>query len=84
MSKGQSKYGFSLGTVTITKSEDHSNSPNDVELRAVHDAMVDQLDRGDPHLTFNVDDMRVEVEIFPYSVMQQAAERLGVNLGINR
>ena len=81
--QGQSKYAFSLGTVTITKTDD-GYAPNDAELQQVRVVMEQMLDGGRPHLTFDVDTMHVQVEIDERRVMAEAVKPLRENRRIHR
>ena len=80
---GQSKYGFSTGVVTVTQLDPDAYAPNDAELNVVKEAMERMIANRDPHLTFTVKGLRVEIEslsdLDELSIMKLAVKPLQAN-----
>ena len=78
---GQSKYHFPLGYVTITRFDGYA--PNDADLHEVRKAMEEEAKHPQPHLRFEVGDLRVIVHIDDKKVLEQAVKPLQENKRIH-
>lgn len=84
---GQSKYAFKGGVVTITKLDPDDFAPNDADLAQVREEMKRQISQNDPHLTFTISGMRVEIEtpiVDELIALEQAVKPLIANERIHR
>ena len=85
---GQVKWYFNGGVATVTKLHEEDYAPNDADIQAVKEAIHKQLDMGDVHLTFTVQDMRVEVQSYleadAGTILRNAVKVLDENKRIHR
>lgn len=74
---GSSQYHFSHGSVTITNTDPDGYAPNDADLQKVYTAMAQMATSQQPaHLTFNVDNLHVEVEVSEQNILAEALKPL--------